>query len=80
MTGVFCGPSKPTSIREFFKHFVDEIKSPLKLSFEFDGSHYNVELGAFISDAPARAFVKCIKGHSGYNSCEHCRVVMLMEE
>jgi len=76
--GVFCGPSKPTSIREFLKHFVDEIKSTLKLSFEFelsfefDGSHYIVKSGEFICDAPARVFVKCIKGHSRYNSCECC--------
>jgi len=27
---------------------------------------------SIICDAPARAFVKCIKSHSGYSSCEKC--------
>jgi len=33
---------------------------------------YSVCLDAVICDAPARSFLKCIKGHSGYNSCERC--------
>ena len=27
---------------------------------------------AFIYDAPARAFIKCIMGHSSYHSCKRC--------
>lgn len=27
---------------------------------------------AFVCDAPARAFLKCIKGHTAYYSCERC--------
>jgi hypothetical protein len=33
---------------------------------------YNIHIKAFICDAPARAFVKCIKGHTGYYGCEKC--------
>ena len=29
-----------------------------------------VVIKAFVCDAPARAFLKCVKGHSGYDSCE----------
>ena len=25
-----------------------------------------------VCDAPARAFLKCIKGHSGYSGCDKC--------
>nr|XP_004211767.1 uncharacterized protein LOC101239334 [Hydra vulgaris] len=31
-----------------------------------------VNIKAIVCDAPARAFVKCIIGHSGYHSCERC--------
>lgn len=29
---------------------------------------------AFICDTPARAFLKCTKGHGGYNACERCTI------
>ena len=29
-------------------------------------------LDAFICDAPARALLKCTKGHNGYHACERC--------
>ncbi|OXA45782.1 hypothetical protein Fcan01_19500 [Folsomia candida] len=32
------------------------------------------EASSFICDAPARAFICCIKGHSGYFSCGKCEV------
>ena len=28
----------------------------------------------FICDTPARAFLKCVKSHTGYFSCDHCEV------
>jgi hypothetical protein len=37
-----------------------------------NGKRYSINLGAIICDAPARAFIKCVKGHSGYNSSERC--------
>lgn len=33
---------------------------------------YSVKIYNFICDAPARAFIKCIKIHTGYASCEKC--------
>ena len=30
----------------------------------------NIE--AFVCDAPARAYLKCVKGHAGYGACERC--------
>lgn len=33
---------------------------------------FKVEFHSFVCDAPARAFIKGIKCHSGYSSCEKC--------
>ncbi len=37
-----------------------------------DGVHYAFQLSTIICDAPARQFVKAIKGHCGYGACERC--------
>jgi len=33
---------------------------------------YDISLTAVICDTPARAFVKCVKGHAGYHGCDKC--------
>ena len=33
---------------------------------------YAFDISCFICDAPARAYVKQIKGHSGYYGCDKC--------
>ena len=71
---LFCSNKKPTSIEEYLKDFVLEIK---KLeSAEFVNSEtsysYKIKLGAVICDTPAQAFVKCIKSHNSCNCCERC--------
>jgi len=37
-----------------------------------DDKLLTVKVNAFICDAPARAFLKCTKGHNAYYSCERC--------
>ena len=44
------------------------------IGFSKNSVHYKVEVGAFICDAPARSFLKCIILHTGYNSCERCTI------
>ncbi len=34
----------------------------------------NLELVSVICDSPARAFIKCVKSHSGYSSCDKCTI------
>lgn len=73
MISLYVGPSKPPSVHEYMKDVVEEFKRLSKEGLYFNEKHYSVPLpDAFICDAPARAFLKCIKGHSGYSSCERC--------
>lgn len=52
---------------------IQDLKAITNEGLHYNGKHYNIALpDAFICDAPARAFLKCTKGHSGYNSCERC--------
>ena len=44
------------------KNFVNGIKVSEQL--------YHIKLAAFICDAPARSFLKGVKGHAGYNAYE----------
>ena len=68
---LFCGQKKPP-LDSYLKDFVTECKLLCENGFVFMGHSYTVELGSLVCDAPARAFLKCIKGHSGYYSCERC--------
>ncbi|XP_078487633.1 uncharacterized protein LOC144745451 [Ciona intestinalis] len=59
----------------YLKHFLHDVNSlksaPLKngnLTFKINESE------VYICDAPCRSALKCIKSHSGYNSCERCTV------
>ena len=44
------------------------------VSLYVDGKNYsaNINISCFICDTPARAYVKQIKGHSGYYGCDKC--------
>jgi hypothetical protein len=70
--GVFCGSCKPSNIEEFWKAFVMEAKTIAEDGFEMDGCKFIASISCLICDAPARAFLKQIKGHTGYNGCERC--------
>ena len=70
--GLFTGNSKPKDPEEFLNDFVTEMIQ-LKLNdLTFDGRVYTVNILNFVCDAPARAYLKQVKGHSGYSGCEKC--------
>lgn len=72
--GVYHGYSKPDSVAEYLRYFVDEAKEILQNGLVLKGVLKTVVISAFVCDAPARAFVKSIKGHSGYYACGKCSV------
>ncbi|KAL4718596.1 hypothetical protein ACJJTC_012098 [Scirpophaga incertulas] len=69
---LFCGNSKPSPLNVFLGHFIAELSKLLNDGIDFEGTHYIVKVHSFICDAPARAFIKCTKSHSGYSSCDKC--------
>lgn len=68
----WLGGSKPNNVNDFLKDFVDEIKDLTSHHYIHKGLRYKVKLQTFICDAPARAFLKCTVGHTGYSACERC--------
>lgn len=70
--GVYYGMAKPSNVSEFLRLFLEEA-----------GNISDVNIGSvnivfkirnFICDAPARSYLKGIKGHNGYFACERCNV------
>lgn len=69
---VYCSKNKPTSVSDYLKDFIAEMQCLETVGFHSEGRHFTVALHAIICDAPARAYLKCVKTHSGYESCERC--------
>lgn len=64
---IFGGKKKPELSDHLLKEFVDEFNL-------IKNSVYNISLHSIVCDAPARSFVKGIKGHTGYHGCDRCDV------
>jgi len=69
--GLFCGYGKP-EVDEFLKDYICDVKDLLEHGIKREGKHFFVCIKRYICDAPGRSFVKRIKGHTGYSSCERC--------
>lgn len=72
IVAVYCGQSKPLDVHEYLKDFIQEYKNLYDVGIIIDAKRYSVTISGFICDAPARAFVKVIKGHNGFYGCERC--------
>lgn len=69
---IFCGKSKPVSVNTFCKEFVNELNNLILSGLSYNGTLYTVKFDGLVCDAPARAFLKSIKGHTGFHGCERC--------
>ena len=70
--GVYYGMAKPSKVDEFLKLFLQEATMISDLN---KGSRtIKFKIRNFICDAPARSYLKGIKGHNGYFACERCNV------
>ena len=68
----FHGYSKPNPVDEFLLDFIEESNEYLDNEVTINDVHYDFKIRVIICDAPARSFLKCIIGHTGYISCERC--------
>ena len=69
---LFSGTAKPSSAQEYFADFIQEMKNLCKTGITIFEKNLRLKFSAVVCDAPARSFLKSIKSHSGYNSCERC--------
>ena len=69
--GLFAGMRKPP-LEKYLEDFIHEMKSLANNALVIDDRVFSLVLDAIICDAPARAFIKGVKSHSGYHSCERC--------
>lgn len=69
--GLFYGETKPKDLH-FLDDFVNEYQSIKENGIFFNGSTVQCKISALVCDAPARSFIKNVKGHTSYSSCERC--------
>lgn len=72
IVAVYCGNSKPLNIHDYLTDFIQEYKILYDVGIIINSKLYSVSISAFICDAPARAFIKQVKGHNGFYGCERC--------
>lgn len=65
------GISKPSNL-EFLHETIADINSLITNGIDFNEEHFEIKLLCIICDAPAKAFVKCVKQYSGYYGCDKC--------
>lgn len=71
VVGIYYGKKKPTSLH-FLNPFVEEAQRLESEGVLFEGRRLPFKISTFICDAPARALIRNVKGHSGYYGCDKC--------
>ena len=79
IVAIYYGNKKPSNVEDFVLDFFTEYRNLRNDGVEFGGVKLSIEFFSFVCDAPARQFLKAIKGHNGYWSCERCEIQGLYE-
>ncbi|XP_035716752.1 uncharacterized protein LOC110861074 isoform X1 [Folsomia candida] len=72
--GLYFGNEKPSDVDNYLQKFVQETKALIENGVVINNVKYEFKLSSIVCDAPARAFVTGIKGHTGYYGCGKCIV------
>lgn len=69
--GLYYGSTKPSNT-DFLLDFINECEGLERNGIHFRECNYIVRISKILADAPARSFIKSIKNHNSYYSCERC--------
>jgi hypothetical protein len=69
---LYYGNTKPTSVDEYLNDFLEELAKLKRDGLTHESHKLSLNIHCFLCDAPARDFLKCIIGHTGYYACERC--------
>ena len=70
--GLWVGVTKPKDSNDYLQPFVEELKTIQSEGVSYLDRKLRVNILNFVCDTPARAFVKKVKGHTGYYGCDKC--------
>lgn len=71
--GIYYGSGKPQNCQNYLEDFVAEATNLVKNGILLNGTMLGIRIKGFCMDAPAKAFILSVKGHSGYSSCTRCK-------
>lgn len=74
VVALYYGTEKPSVAEEYLSDFIEDYRNLKENGITYENKKFEFHINAFVCDAPARAFVKGIKGHNAYYSCERCTV------
>ncbi|XP_048002562.1 uncharacterized protein LOC125239113 [Leguminivora glycinivorella] len=73
IVALYYGQSKPNNAAVFLRPFVEECLRLEQNGLYVNGVKFEFRVSCIIADAPARAFIKCIKSHNSLHACEKCQ-------
>ncbi|XP_039309047.1 uncharacterized protein LOC113005317 [Solenopsis invicta] len=73
IAGLYAEKKKPADFLDFFKDFSEELLS-IRKGICYKNKINKVKVRCFIADTPARADCLNIVGHTGFNSCNKCKI------
>lgn len=72
VVGIYHGKKKPTSSNHLLEPFVNEFLELQETGIMYEDVRINLKINAIVCDAPAKAFITCVKSHTGYHGCGKC--------
>lgn len=74
VVAIYTGRGKPDPLEVYLENFINESKMLYEEGIRFENTLFNFSIKYFACDAPARAYLKKIKGHTSKNGCERCKI------